>query len=55
VGVGGMSIEKFASLNYHRAIVCAPEATVNYSASCSRLINFLHLRQPQIILLVAAA
>jgi hypothetical protein len=55
VNVGGTSSEKFASLNYHRAAVCAPEVTANYSASCGRLINFLHLRQPQIILPAAAA
>jgi hypothetical protein len=47
--IGGTSSEKIASLNYHRAAACAPEAIVNYSASCGRLINFLYLRQLQII------
>jgi hypothetical protein len=55
MGVGGTSSEKIASLNYHRAAACAPEATVNYSASCGHLIIFLYLRQPQIILPAAAA
>ena len=55
MGVGGTSIEKFALLNYHRAAACAPEATANHSASCGRLINFPHPRQPQIILPAAAA
>jgi hypothetical protein len=54
VGVGGMSSEKFALLNYYRAATYAPEVTTNYSAGGSRLINLLHLRQPQIILLAAA-
>jgi hypothetical protein len=51
--VGGTLGKKFMSLKTSAA-ACAPEAIAYYSAGCGRPVNFLHLRQLQIILSAVA-